>query len=496
MGVMRFLVHPPLPGDEWPEVFRGFVRGGDESVHPTRIEYDGRQITCRRPTGDNGRFFVAWPVAGQGRPTVGTASLCEREAPYLLPLELARGKVVQIRNQWAAWEAQGFTASSELTDAMRTAQALFSRAATSQCDEGACCDLAQQSLEVAQRVANGLAREYAAHSLAERFRKFPVVPSLLGCDPVYAGRDKNQDARFLEAFNAASIPVEWRTVEAEQGERHWAPFDEQVAWCQEHKLVIRGGPLFNFSFCGLPAWLRKWEHDACSVQCFIADFVETAIRRYLGRVRIWEVSAGLNSGGSVAFTEEHRLTLAAKTLELARQVDDESQFFLRIDQPWGEYQARGQHRLSPLHFADALVRAGLGLAGITLDIAVGFRPQGTPDRDLLEFVRLIDLWGTLQLPLHVNLAFPAAAGPDPLCDSELEADVAGAEGADLERRQAEWLASLLPVLIARPMVAGVFWSHLADAVPHRLPHAGLCRADGSPRPAYDVAARFRSQTLK
>ena len=107
MGVMRFLVHPARPLDAWPEALQSFVTGFDQSVHACRVDFDGQILVCRRAVSESGRFHVAWDVAGFGRPMVSTASLPEREAWYLLPLELARGKIVQVRNQftpgvWAA----------------------------------------------------------------------------------------------------------------------------------------------------------------------------------------------------------------------------------------------------------------------------------------------------------------------------------------------------------------------------------------------------------
>ena len=102
----------------------------------------------------------------------------------------------------------------------------------------------------------------------------------------------------------------------------------------------------------------------------------------------------------------------ARTLEVARQVDGDAQFFLRIDQPWGGYQAQGEHRLSPCQFVDALLRFGTGLAGVNLEVPVGYAGRGMAPRDLLEFSRMLDLWTVLEVPLHVTLAFPSSSHAD------------------------------------------------------------------------------------
>ncbi|MGH7129997.1 MAG: endo-1,4-beta-xylanase, partial [Planctomycetaceae bacterium] len=186
-------------------------------------------------------------------------------------------------------------------------------------------------------------------------------------------------------------------------------------------------------------------------------------------------------------SEEHRLTLAARTLEAAAHVDPAGELSIRIDEPWGDYQARGQHRLSPYQFVDALVRAGVGLTCVNLEFAVGYRPRGSAPRDVLEFSRLIDFWSRLGLPLCVTLAVPSAPHDaphdDPQAQTELDVDGNLWGGRDAETAQAEWIDQYLPLLLAKDTVVGIVWSHFTDAAGHDFPHAGLLRGDGSPKPA-------------
>src|SRR5262245_40749102 len=104
MGLIRFAVHPATLLADWPEVHAGFLTGADGRVFPTRIEISDEVVGCRRTSSESAKFHVAWPVEGFGRPMISTASLPERDQPYLLPVELARGKIVQVRNQAAQWE--------------------------------------------------------------------------------------------------------------------------------------------------------------------------------------------------------------------------------------------------------------------------------------------------------------------------------------------------------------------------------------------------------
>jgi len=60
-----------------------------------------------------------------------------------------------------------------------------------------------------------------------------------------------------------------------------------------------------------------------------------------------------------------------------------------------------------------------------------------------------------------------------------------------EEAQARWIDEYLPLLFAKPAVVAVFWNHLSDAQPHRFPHAGLVRADGSGKPGLTRIVRQR-----
>jgi GH35 family endo-1,4-beta-xylanase len=490
MGLIRFAVHPAELVADWPEVHRGYLSGADGRIYHTRIELEGNLVGCRRSSSESCKFNVAWPIPELGTVMVQTASLPERDAPYLLAVELARGKIVQVRNQSSTWELSGIELPAEFVDESGAAHRVFARAASSQDNPHTASRLALEALTHAFRAGDILSQAFAKQALASRQVRYPHLPISLGCElGTHPGEAVGQ--LFYTAFNAVSIPVVWTRIEQEEGTYNWSTIDQQVAWAEQHRLMIRGGPLLDLGPGGLPHWLAHWEHDFFNLQSFVCDFVETAIARYLGRVRWWEVATRFNTGGALTLNEESRLGLVARVLEVARQVDEEAQLMVRVDQPWGEYQARGQHRLSPLQLVDALVRSGVGLAGVNLEIAVGYLPQRTPHRDLLDFSKLIDTWSSLGIPLFVTLACPSSTGHDPQALSDLEVDPRVWPNGCSEAAQAAWVSRCLPLLLAKPSVAGVNWAHFSDADPHEFPHAGLLRPDGSPKPALECFVEYR-----
>jgi hypothetical protein len=256
---------------------------------------------------------------------------------------------------------------------------------------------------------------------------------------------------------------------------------------------MHGGPLLDLTENGLPDWLSKWKADFLNLQSFVSDFVETAISRYFGKIRYWEVSAYGNTGGVMGLTEEQRLTLVARTLEIARQVDDEIQLSIRIEQPWGGYLSSGQHRLSPLQFIDALLRSGVGLSTVNVELGVGFAPRKTGYRDLLEISQLFDLWGGLGIPLQVTLAYPSASGVDPQAHDQMHAVGMDAQHHATLEQQAEWTRRVVPLLMAKQSVVGLYWTHYDDRLPHRYPFAGLVDSKGNAKPALQVFDHYLNQ---
>src|SRR5437879_9163632 len=112
------------------------------------------------------------------------------------------------------------------------------------------------------------------------------------------------------------------------------------------------------------------------------------------------------------------LWLTARLAEAALQLAPELELVVGVAQPWGEYLAREEHTYTPLVFLDTLLRAGLRLAAIDLEIVMGVSPRGSYCRDLLEVSRLLDSYAVLSAPIHVTLGFPSSpqidskSGPD------------------------------------------------------------------------------------
>lgn len=490
MGIMRFKI-PRDSLETWPQLNQGYLGSIDGRVFPTELLISDDELICKRHSSESARFFVPCPVTGFGIPVLSTGSLREQAEPHLLLIELARGRLGIIRDQVAAWEQAGMQVPESVFMELRASQQSFLRSVCGDEDADLVSSMARSALVHACGAADNLMQAYVQQRLSTRRRRSSHLPVLLSCPLGEMRPSGSLEKSFSEAFTAATISIQWPLVEATQGQHDWTLQDEQLAATERTRLIPLAGPLIDFREEGLPPWLCKWNHDYYALQSFVSDFVETAVLRYSGRIRIWEIVARGNTGFGAQFDEEHRLALTARSIEVAKQVDDELQILLRISQPWGEYQAAGAHRLSPLQFVDALLRSGVGLTGVVLEIAVGYTFEGTPYRDLLDVSRLIDLWANLGIPLTIALAFPSQSRRDLNADAEIGTTPAQWKTGWSEPAQAEWLGSLFPLLMAKPAVVGIEWSQFSDGIRHRFPHAGLTRSDGSAKPALERLTRFR-----
>jgi hypothetical protein len=152
-------------------------------------------------------------------------------------------------------------------------------------------------------------------------------------------------------------------------------------------------------------------------------------------------------------------------------------------------------QLGPLHLADYLVRADLGLAGVVLEIAPGYSAPGSHLRDLFDFSRLLDLYALLNLPLHIWFAVPSSSRTDPQADPSVRIETDQWPVAPDETTQAAWAAKWIALAVAKPFVRSVTWLQPSDAIPHLYPHAGLFRPDHSPKPLFSWMKSFRREIL-
>ncbi len=493
MGQMRFRLHER---DRLPEdgLQRIYVAGAEDFPWSTRTAWDGDALVVQRTVDDSGYVYVPWRIDGHGLRLLGTTTLMERDKPYLLEVELARGLVQRLRSRLFIWEWLGMVTPPELAAKLKAATALFSRAATSQRDVPAAAAYANQALSAALTVADEIVQSYSEQSLSARQRQTPVT-TLLGVTLGGQGPPVGMRRQLVDACNIVQLPVGWRVIENREGKRDWKPTDEQLAWCQTAGLKVAAGPLLRMDDRGVPDWMYLWEGDDDNLVRLLLDHVRAVVSRYAGRVHLWHVASRVNNGRLMSLGEDARLNLVARAVQAVRKIDPRTPTVVSFDQPWAEYLVDQDHDLAPWHYADALVRADIGISGFGLEINAGYWPRGSAHRPVFEYARLIDQWSQLGLPLLVTLTAPSSDAEDPLAIQTIRPEPIVPQAGAGDDSQGAWAKLVAPLLASRPAVQVVIWNQLADAEQHEFPNGGLFNAKGKAKPTLAMLRELRKSSV-
>ena len=491
MGQMRLVI--PRPERLVPQaVEQAYLAGLEGIPWECKTTAAGNSVIIERDTKESGYLYFPWNVAGHGTVMLVSGSLMERPKPYHLPVELARGTLNRLRNQSCQWQAAGMTLSQQFSLLLRQANTAFSLSATGQDDPLEAEEHAERAISIGLEAADLLAGEYTRQVLAIRRAQHAPLGTLLAArlEGVPAG---DLADKFLEAFNSAIIAPPWHEVQPQHGKYDWTLLDAQMEWCRAHNLRIICGPLMQFDRHLLPDWLFL-DDEFEDVQASAVEFVNAVVTRYRSKVHLWIAAARMNQDGAFDYSEEQRLRLVVDSVDRVRYLDARTPLIVSFDQPWAEYIARKDQELTPLHFADTLVRGELGLAGIGLEINYGYWPGGTLPRDPLEFSRQIDRWSQLGVPLVLFFTAPSSASADPLA-KQVGRTIPNLAPSLKPKWQRKLVESLLPLMLAKQSVQAFAWNQFQDDMPHGYPHGGLVDARGQPKLALQTIAQLRKEML-
>jgi len=494
MGLMRFLV-APANRISAEAAQRAYMVAADQIPWVTRTLLKDGVLSVSRNESDSGCLVFPLAIEGRGEITLTTGTLVERFQPYNLLVELARGKVLQVRNQIWDWQGIGLRPKEAHLAVLRQAHVHLAAAVTAQQDAAIAAGHAELAIRAALEVSDLIAGRYVGKIVNARRQRTPQLPTLLGVDLGHRPIKSDVLRRVRHAFNSAAIPLSWREVETQEGAYRWDVYDRQIDWCRANKLKVIGGPCIQFDNRSLPDWLAIWQGDFENLTSFVSDYVETVVHRYRGKVDVWQCAARVNTGEVLGLGAEDRLRLAARSCEIARRLDPKTPTIIRFDQPWGEYMGREESDVSPLHYADILIRSGIELSGIGLDLNVGYWPGGSYLRDPVQCSRLLDRWAVLGLPLWIFLTLPSGQGPDRRAYGRAKPVGGDAPDGWTPAAQRKWLREVGPLLVAKPAVHAIIYNQLRDSRPHEFPHGGLFNRAGAGKPALATMARLRRKYL-
>lgn len=274
------------------------------------------------------------------------------------------------------------------------------------------------------------------------------------------------------------LDIDWSVVEPVRGAREWGALDRAVDAARRHDLRVLG--LLAYT----PAWARPpgtTTHAPPTDATAFAAFAGAAAQRYRTEVDAWEV---WNEPNIPDFWTPHPdpaayAALLVGTAAAVRAEDPEATLLAGGLAP----AVNDGRALAPADFLEAVYAAGGGPA---FD-AVGVHPYSYP---ALPDDPVTGGWNTfVRLPqLHAVMTRHGDAAKT-VWLTEFGAPTGTGDGAVSPERQARILDSGFTEARRLPFVGPVFVYALRDSgtdPADREQNFGLLRADGTPKPAWDV----------
>lgn len=469
-----------------------YVVGTDDV--PLRAEFtlDGGVIECTKRAAGPAGLAILWNVEGVGRVLVETIRVQERDHPYVLQVELARGRLLRLLHKLEEWELTDMGALAAEREQIDASRDLLIKAlqADSPADAAA---IADQSLSVAMRASQRLSRLHARQLLVDRAESGVSARRFFGCSVSLAPPTDLVQKRLSGAIDFVTLPLVWRDIEATEQSFNWRPLDAWVEALAKSKTPIHASPLLSFAEQNVPAWLYLFEHDFDTLRDLAFEHVRRVMNRYGQYINAWTAISGVHATNCFAFNFEQLIELTRMSTSLAKQMSPRGTALVEIVTPWGEYYATNQRTIPPFLYADMVIQSGVSFDAFAVRLQFGPGTNGTCLRDLFQLSAMLDQFSKLGKPLHITAAeVPSEPLPQNSADSGATFDGGTFCQPWSEEVQTQWLQDVVEIALSKSFVESVSWHTLADHSGMQVPSGGLLRSDLAPKKSYNKLVELRS----
>lgn len=484
--MLRFTVHHNGSPAQTFDLGGAYLIGADGVPMRGEVRFSGGVITCDPRSRGTAGLCVSWPVKGHGRMMLETSRLMERDTPYNLHVELARGRLMRISQKREDWGLYDFADGAALYREIDEARAKFIEALTAP-DDATASKLADECITASTNVGEKLAVFHADVFLKRRRQTAGQIPKRpFGCGLTPAQANEKMLTRFAETFDFAVVPMRWRDLEPREGEYDWTATENTLKAVRHYKMHARAERLISFDKRDLPDWAFLWEHEYDHVAAAMEKLIKGAVKKLSGYVQTWEIAAGLHAYNALHFTFEQLMELTRRSATLIKHYAPRSTALLGVTLPWGEYYAQDAQTIPPNLYAEMAAQSGVAFDAIGLEVRFYRDPSGLAVRDLMQVSSMLDRYGNLGKPIHVTAAGIPSAG---------EAPGTGCwRGPWNEESQAAWLREFYRIALSKPFVETVSWSNLVDHGPS-MTHDGALRQDLTAKPVFDQLASIHKDIV-
>ncbi|MFA6187064.1 MAG: endo-1,4-beta-xylanase [Phycisphaerae bacterium] len=456
------------------------------------ITFNAGIIDCKTRGSEPAGLCLLWPVENFGNVMLYTTRLPDREQPYILNVELARAKLMEItikREDWSIFEQK-----NELGNQIADIQKLFIQTLENISEPEKASASADKCLAKAMKFSELLATKYADLLFDTRLKGRGFARSSLGCkiEP-----DKLNNENYLkgafELFAHISIPINWAKIEIVKGQYDFTELDATIETLGKKRILLCAGPLLCFDEKCLPGWLVNGKTDFETIREASYEFVSRVVTRYTKYVHIWQVISGLNAYNCFKFSFERVLEITRTACLAAREADNRSLKMIEIVYPWGEYYAYNSDTIPPLVYIDMVTQAGINYDALGLQMVFGKDVPGMHIRDMMQISAMLDKFSPLPKPLHIT----AFGVPDTNKAENQQAETAGLWYKPWDQTlQAKWIEDFSKIALSKSYVNTITYAALADNGSNAVVGSGLLTENFQPKKAFMSLAKLQRKLLQ
>jgi hypothetical protein len=485
MGEFKFKV----PAD-WPlDPYHGnsvHIVGMDGVPWPCRVSVSTESesndacklITINRNQDDSGKLYTLFDFENRGEQLICTGTLPSgNDDPYILMLELARGTLNRLRNQVSIWEEGGLVVDGSIFGQISAATSQFREAVFAESIDAA-HRFAKEAIESAMGAIYQLADSFAQQICKFR-REHSELPKFWIANQI--GTGSQLDASLKTEFSHLVTGELKLPEQAGKPEDVYRPTasKQQFETCGKRVIV---GPILDASIGGMDAVAAE-NQDFLTRKDFFLGLAKRQLDSLPENASMVHLVSGLNGTGHRHLSYPQQLQATVDLLRVNEESLSNIPAMVSFDFPWAERLAGAVGGVHPLQIADSLLRQGVEVAFLGLDVNLDFWPNGSAVRDPLQWIDLVDIWAQLGLPLVINLRVPMGVTDNGVRGAGSRNRVCSNLS---DRQRVDFLKTVLPMLVARPSVHGMILRQWQDQDDARYPYAGLVDAAGNQKEIFQV----------
>ncbi len=494
--MLRFAVYQDGKPVDSANLSGAYLVGTDNVPVRAEIEFADGEIRCKKRATGPAALAILWRNDDGDTIVHETTRLPERDKPYVLQLELLRGRLMRLAQKREDWGLHDFEGTADISAKIDKARDFLVKALTADGPAEAAA-AADEGLVLAVQASEELTRFHADIFLNRRRQVAGFPRRMLGGRVDTSSTNEKYRKHLSEAFEYLTLPFTWKRLEPKEKEINWGPFDKWVDWSTTHRIPIRGCDLVAFNEKSIPDWLYIWEHDFDAVRDLVQNHVQRVIERYGQYIQVWDVISGVHTNDCFSFNFEQIMELTRLSAAVGKKLAPRGTVVVDIVSPWGEYYSGNQRSIPPMLYAEMVMQSGVNFDAFGLQCCFGVAREGLYVRDTFQISSLLDRFACLGKPVHLtSVQVP----------SDITADETDAWGGKhsiedggqwqtpwSENTQRAWLRSVYDIAMSKPFVEAITWRDFSESNGHYLPHGGLLRKDETPKPAFKELIAIRKE---